>query len=375
MNATNCASASDILQECRPGCVERVVDAWYAAVSRINPILILDDVRTQLVDFTEKLVTTLYSEPFDPRPAQQIGSRMEILDTFQPQDVQEIQESLARVFCEVLPAEDWAALQPRVTRVLFSLAAGFYMGKSHRAAKFNVAATSRMGHDLKTPINTITGFSRVILKGIDGPITEFQREDLTSIDEAGQKLLTIINDLYAVKKRDAARTLVYGQPFQVSELLGDILYVAQPLAAVRDNEFVIRVVGDLGELDLDASKVRWLLLTLMCHAIRSTTNQRITLTAERDYCDGDWIVLGLNTHLPHDLQGRPLDGVAMQNGSVDESDPSSPVWTSEIGLINSRRTCEELRGSITRSLSERDGLTYTVRLPVSTTGMPQASTP
>jgi GAF domain-containing protein len=35
---------------------------------------------------------------------------------------------------------------------------------------------ANMSHELRTPLNSIIGFSRVILKGIDGPITEQQTQ-------------------------------------------------------------------------------------------------------------------------------------------------------------------------------------------------------
>ncbi|MFN2200943.1 MAG: GAF domain-containing protein, partial [Caldilineaceae bacterium] len=40
---------------------------------------------------------------------------------------------------------------------------------------------ANMSHELRTPLNSIIGFSRVILKGIDGPLTDMQKTDLTAI--------------------------------------------------------------------------------------------------------------------------------------------------------------------------------------------------
>ena len=37
---------------------------------------------------------------------------------------------------------------------------------------------ANMSHELRTPLNSIIGFSRVILKGIDGPISDVQRQDI-----------------------------------------------------------------------------------------------------------------------------------------------------------------------------------------------------
>jgi len=54
---------------------------------------------------------------------------------------------------------------------------------------------ANMSHELRTPLNSIIGFSRVILKGIDGPINEIQKQDMTAIYNSGQHLLTLINDI------------------------------------------------------------------------------------------------------------------------------------------------------------------------------------
>ena len=50
-------------------------------------------------------------------------------------------------------------------------------------------------HDLKTPLNSIIGFSRIILKGIDGPLTELQTSDLTLVNASGQRMLTLLSQL------------------------------------------------------------------------------------------------------------------------------------------------------------------------------------
>jgi signal transduction histidine kinase len=54
---------------------------------------------------------------------------------------------------------------------------------------------ANMSHELRTPLNSIIGFSRVMLKGIDGPLTEMQEQDLNTIYTSGQHLLMLINDV------------------------------------------------------------------------------------------------------------------------------------------------------------------------------------
>ena len=64
---------------------------------------------------------------------------------------------------------------------------------------------ANMSHELRTPLNSIIGFSRVILKGIDGPVTDLQKQDLTAIYNSGQLLLKLINDILDISKISAGK--------------------------------------------------------------------------------------------------------------------------------------------------------------------------
>ncbi len=286
-------SASTLSDIGSPDSMQAISGAWYRALVRIDPGLASEEVRSQVDDATEALIARLVGSASDPEGLVQAGSEMDALDVLQPRDVPSVQDSILRAFGDVLSGDLWAAHQARLTQALFDLAAGLNIGRSRRAERFNIAITSRMAHDLKTPINAITGFSKVILKGIDGPITDFQREDLTSIYEAGQRLLVMVDDLFAVRKQDAARSLALDRPFRVVDLLGEIVRTAQPLAAERDHALVVRMVDDLGEMDQDPSRVRWALLCLLSHMIRRPGGGQITLTVERDYREGSWVAFGV----------------------------------------------------------------------------------
>ncbi|NIO43503.1 MAG: PAS domain-containing sensor histidine kinase, partial [Burkholderiales bacterium] len=57
--------------------------------------------------------------------------------------------------------------------------------------------------ELRMPLNNIIGFSRVMLKEIDGPISQLQRDDLNAIYDSGQQLLSLINDILDIAQIEA----------------------------------------------------------------------------------------------------------------------------------------------------------------------------
>ncbi len=63
---------------------------------------------------------------------------------------------------------------------------------------------AHLSHELKSPLNTILGFSEVLLTGLDGPLTPRQRERLGIIWRAGEGLLRFILSLLDLARLDAA---------------------------------------------------------------------------------------------------------------------------------------------------------------------------
>ena len=55
-------------------------------------------------------------------------------------------------------------------------------------------------HDLKSPLNSIIGFSRVVLKGIDGPINESQQADISTVYSNGQHLFNLLSMLVDIAR-------------------------------------------------------------------------------------------------------------------------------------------------------------------------------
>ncbi len=330
-----------------------IADVWGKLMITLNPTLAeAADLNPKLLHATEYLLKLLMAEPFTAAPAQTIGAMLDALDKVQPEALLHIYELLAREFVAGLTTEEIALVYPRVTALIGAVGVGCAVGKAERAKTFDMNAMSVMGHDLKTPINAITGFSKVILKGIDGPITEFQQQDLTSIHDAGQRLLTMIDEVFRTAKTDAGKTNLYGSEFDVVALIADVLHVSQPILARRGHALNVRCQGELGVMNLDASRARWVLLGLLYYAARRTSNSAVSLSVARETVeDTDRFLFTISVAKP---QQTPDEVDFWADDKAEDAD---------IALITSRRCCEELGGSLTTEESKDDLARFVVRLP------------
>src|SRR5690606_24840951 len=102
---------------------------------------------------------------------------------------------------------------------------------------------ANMSHELRTPLNSIIGFSRVILKGIDGPLTDLQEQDLTTIYNSGQHLLGLINNILDLSKIEAGKMEIQPEYMDAEETIDTVISTSRGLVKDRPVE-IIRDVED-----------------------------------------------------------------------------------------------------------------------------------
>jgi len=137
---------------------------------------------------------------------------------------------------------------------------------------------ANMSHELRTPLNSIIGFSRVILKGIDGPVNETQEQDLKAIHHAGLHLLGLINDILDLSKIEAGKMeLTFGDA-DLREIVRGVMSTAAGLVKDKPIELVSHVPDDLPVLQADSIRVRQILLNLVSNAAKFTDQGQIEVS-------------------------------------------------------------------------------------------------
>ncbi|MBI5567939.1 MAG: GAF domain-containing protein [Chloroflexi bacterium] len=136
---------------------------------------------------------------------------------------------------------------------------------------------ANMSHELRTPLNSIIGFSRVILRGIDGPISELQQTDLTSIYNSGQHLLSLINNILDLSKIEAGKMELSIEPLDLRDIAKSVMSTA--IALVKDKAVRLNqdVPDDAPTVMADQTRVRQIMLNLVSNAAKFTEKGSITL--------------------------------------------------------------------------------------------------
>jgi len=148
-----------------------------------------------------------------------------------------------------------------------------------RANQVKSEFLAMMGHELKTPIHAIRGYSQLLLEGIDGPLTEAQQEDVENIVKSGDHLRALIDNILQFSKLEAGGEILHPTEVEVGRLLEEALQNVKVLA--REKGIEIHSHANGLRIQADETKLKQVLINLVSNALKYTSQGQVDVKAER----------------------------------------------------------------------------------------------
>jgi len=162
--------------------------------------------------------------------------------------------------------------------------------EAEAANKAKSTFLASMSHEIRTPMNAVLGYAQLLLRA---PALEGEaRRYAETIQESGNHLLTLINDILETSRIEAGRVELVKAGFDLHGLLGEIRAMFKELAASKGLTLAFHQDEDLPrQLVGDAAKVRQVLINLLSNAYKFTQRGRISVGASsRELEDGGVLV-------------------------------------------------------------------------------------
>ncbi len=126
------------------------------------------------------------------------------------------------------------------------------------------AFISWAAHDIKSPLNAMIGFTKVVLKGIDGPVNELQVSDLTTAHASGQRMLDITNNLVDMARLNRGELTVEMIPGDLFQTVVDAATRWKTKNSAR--ELQTKIEFDVPIFSFDPSRLRQVITGLLTYA-------------------------------------------------------------------------------------------------------------
>ena len=135
---------------------------------------------------------------------------------------------------------------------------------------------ANMSHEIRTPINAVLGMDAMILRECtDATIREYALD----IQNAGQNLLALINDILDLSKIESGKLEILPEEYDLSSLLHDIINMISMKAKDKGLAVNLSVDENLpSRFWGDDIRIRQILVNIMNNAVKYTEKGSVTLT-------------------------------------------------------------------------------------------------
>jgi PAS domain S-box-containing protein len=135
---------------------------------------------------------------------------------------------------------------------------------------------ANMSHELRTPLNVILGFTQ--LMGRDSSLNPKQRSHLKIVNNSGEHLLQLINDVLDMAKIEAGRIALNETSLDLDCLIETLADMFQLKADAKGLQLIFEREPAVPQyITVDESKLRQVLINLLSNAIKFTAEGRVLL--------------------------------------------------------------------------------------------------
>lgn len=215
-----------------------------------------------------------------------------------------------------------------------------------------------VSHEVRTPLNGILGMTHLLL---ETPLSQEQQTYARAVKTSGEALLGLIEEILDFSKIEAGRVELEDAPFDLVELVTDVVELLAPRAQAKGIEIAAQFDAGLPRaVSGDAARLRQVLLNLAGNAVKFTDSGGVAVSVERIGERLRFSVRDTGPGIDAEAQARIFREFEQGDGTLARKHGGTGL-----GLAIASRIVERMGGEIALS-SASDGGTvfrFAIRLP------------
>ncbi|TRX55829.1 two-component sensor histidine kinase BarA [Thalassomonas sp. M1454] len=230
---------------------------------------------------------------------------------------------------------------------------------AQQASQVKSEFLANMSHELRTPLNGVIGFTKQVLKT---PLSDNQREFLTTIDGSANNLLSIINDILDFSKLDSGHMVIEKIPFSFRNSIDEVIILLSQQAHQKNLELSVNINADIpNSLIGDAMRVKQVVINLLGNAIKFTEKGSITVDINYELLeDLNVEITIIVTDTGIGINEAQQESLFEAFGQADKSITRLYGGTG-LGLIIAKHLAQEMSGDISFNSQQNHGSEFTFK--------------
>jgi signal transduction histidine kinase/DNA-binding NarL/FixJ family response regulator len=172
------------------------------------------------------------------------------------------------------------SLETLESRVQERIARDAALAEAERIARLRDRFFAQMSHELRTPLNAILGYAQILLWD-RRQLTDRQATGLITIQESGEHLLTLINDILDLSRAQETKLELFPRDVQLAAFLKGVADIVRVKAEQKRLSFRYETAQDLpATVRTDEKRLRQVLLNLLGNAIKFTDSGHVVLRVQ-----------------------------------------------------------------------------------------------
>ena len=222
---------------------------------------------------------------------------------------------------------------------------------------------AKISHEMRTPLNAVIGLSALALE--DEEVNEETRLNIEKVSNAGELLLSTVNDILDISKIEAGKLELMPTKYDVPSLINDTITQSVMYIGEKPIEFILNIDETLpAQLYGDDLRIKQMLNNLLSNAFRYTREGTVELgiRCERGTEDEEtvWMTIYVRD-----------TGIGIKPESMDtlfsefiqaDAQINRHIVGSGLGLSITKKMAELMDGSIAAESKYGKGSTFTVKL-------------
>lgn len=238
--------------------------------------------------------------------------------------------------------------------------------RAEQAVAAKTTFLANMGHEVRTPLNAIIGFSEIVLRN---ELDTLQRQYVFKVRQAATALLRLMNDILDMAKLERSQLQCETADFSLRALAQEALALQH--AAAERKGLALRLDTEPGMADAfrgDGARLRQVLDKLLDNAVKFTEQGTVRLQLARQQGQVLLAVHDTGIGIAAQDQARIFEAFSQADGSA-----SRRFGGTGLGVTLARQLVERMGGTLTLQSTPGQGSVFRVLVPLQDGAVPRAT--